>query len=172
MILGFLMSCSESPSEQAVSTRETVEEIPDEAFVNPVDGRTYTAEGGWKEHKPETPRVPSSAKISNNGVRLLTEQSKIAELIPVESLASFIQEIEAIVVAVVPKEEVAGAIMVQFTCSPGSQVVELAQNGEISRKTMQAVYDGLFKMKSLDIPSGEVKFQIEFLVAASDGANG
>ena len=160
-----LVSCSENPSNPPVSTPEKAERSDEDAFVNPVDNRTYIAEGGWKEHKPETPRTPSATKVTNKGVRLLTEQSKIAELTSVESLASFIEKIEAIVVGAVPKDEVSGAIMVQFTCSSGSHAVELAQNGEIAQETLQTIYEKLSAMESLDLSAGEVKFQIEFSVA-------
>jgi len=160
-----LISCGEAPPEQPVPASENVEQTSGDSFVNPVDGRTYTAEGGWKEHQPETPRPPSASKVTNQGIRLLTEQDKIAEATSVESLAAFIEKIEAVVVAAVPADEVSGAIMIQFTCSRGAHVVELAQKGEIAKETLQAIYETLSKMDPLDVAAGEVKFQIEFSIA-------
>lgn len=160
-----LLSCSEDPSDPPVSAPEKAERSSEETFVNPVDGRTYTAEGGWKEHQPETPRPPSATKVTNQGIRLLTEQDKIAEATSVESLAAFIEKIEAMVVAAVPADEVSGAIMAQFTCSRGAHVVELAQKGEIAKETLQAIHETLSKMDPLDVSAGEVKFQIEFSIA-------
>lgn len=62
--------------------------------------------------------------------------------------------------------------MLQLTCLPGSHAVEIAHQGEITEETMQAIYDSIGSLPPLELTGGEVKFQVQFIVASNDRGEG
>jgi hypothetical protein len=131
----------------------------DQTYQNPADKKAYTAPGGWKTYSPEEPVQPSAEKVALDHVRLLQNQEEIAARTTVEELTSFTKLAEAAASEVFFQYEKPASLLVQFTCTPGKHVVEIASEGEPPQDLLQAYYDKLIKMKPLRV-SGEVKFQL------------
>src|SRR5262249_51015190 len=110
-----LVGCAESPPEN----NKVKAENPDEAFHNPVDNKTYVAQGGWKSYKPDEPRPDDpNSKVKTDQIRLLTSQDDIAARTTVKELASFIKEAERLAEESFRNSEKQFRLMVQFNCKP------------------------------------------------------
>ena len=130
----------------------------DETYHNPVDRKAYTAPGGWKSYAPDTPAPPSTEKVDLENVRLLQDQEEMAARTSVPDLAAFIKVAQAAASGVFAHYDKAASLLVQFTCTPGKHVVQLASQGEPPRELLEAYYDKLVALEPLKV-SGEVKFQ-------------
>jgi hypothetical protein len=131
----------------------------DQTYQNPVDKKAYSAPGGWKTYSPEEPVQSSAEKVALDHVHLLQNQEEIAARTTVEELASFTKLAEAAASEVFFHYEKPASLLVQFPCTPGKHVVDIASEGEPPQDLLEAYYDKLIKMKPLRV-SGEVKFQL------------
>jgi hypothetical protein len=130
----------------------------DETYHNPVDRKAYTAPGGWKTYAPDTPAPPSTKKVDLENVRLLQDQEEMAARTSVPDLAAFIKVAQVAASAVFAHYDKAASLLVQFTCTPGKHVVQIASQGEPPQELLEAYYDKLAALEPLKV-SGEVKFQ-------------
>lgn len=135
----------------------------DQTYENPVDKKAYTAPGGWQTHSPEGGVHPSADTVSLDSVRLLQAEQEIASRTTVAELGSFIKHAEASASEIFSHYEKPATLLVQFTCTPGKQVVEIAAQGEPPQDLLQAYYDKLGNLKPLRV-SDEVKFQLTIKV--------
>jgi hypothetical protein len=136
----------------------------DETYNNPVDRKAYTAPGGWKTYAPDTPAPPSTEKVDLENVRLLQDQEEMAARTSVPDLAAFIKVAQAAASGVFAHYDKAASLLVQFTCTPGKHVVQIASQGKPPQELLEAYYDKLVALEPLKV-SGEVKFQ--FLLKVS-----
>lgn len=137
-----------------------------ERYDNPVDGRTYTAPGGWNEYRPGTGTKVDApqGKVRTQHVRLLNAQSDYEGNVSVPAMAELIKRVEreaGAAFANAPK----GSVLVQINCAPGSQTVKLGSQGNIDRALMQAFYDRLVKLERLPVKDKEVAFQVLITIA-------
>ena len=131
----------------------------DETYHNPVDKKAYTAPGGWQTYSPEGGVRPTADKVVLDNVRLLQAQAEIANRTTVEELASFIKLVELSATEVFSHYDKAATLLVQFTCTPGKHVVDIAFQGKPPEDLLQAYYDRLKNLKPLNV-SDEVRFQL------------
>ena len=129
-----------------------------ETYDNPVDHKAYTAPGGWKSYAPDTPASPSTEKVDLENVRLLQDQEEMAARTSVPDLVAFIKLAQAAASGVFARYDKAASLLVQFTCTPGKHVVQIASQGEPPQQLLGAYYDKLAALEPLKV-SGEVKFQ-------------
>ncbi len=152
-------------SNQPQATEDVPAVSENERYDNPVDKKTYVAPGGWKEYQPNVPRMAEeSARIHNNGVRLLTAQNEIAERTSVESLAAFIKRAETSAQTALVDVTEKATIVAQFACSPGTHQVQLAHQGNVTQNQLQSFYDSLLTVEPMPVTSGEVSFQLTIQV--------
>jgi hypothetical protein len=93
----------------------------DEAFENPVDARTYVAEGGFHKYSPEerVPRNPSSV-VQLGGVTLLNSEQELEGRVDARALADFLTRIaDALADLVGGPEGAAFDVHVQLDLAPG-----------------------------------------------------
>jgi hypothetical protein len=135
----------------------------DQTFHNPVDHHDYVAPGGWENYSPEGGVKSSTDKVALESVRLLQSQDEIGVRTSAEELSAFIKLAQSVAAEVFARYEKPATLMIQFTCSPGKHVVQLAAQGDPPQDLLQAYYDGLTKVKPLNV-SAEVKFQFTLTV--------
>ena len=136
----------------------------DQTYENPVDKKAYTAPGGWQTYSPEGGVHSSADKVALDSVRLLQAQQEIQSRTTIEEeLGSFIKLAEFSASEVFSHYEKPATLLVQFTCTPGRHVVEIASQGEPPQDLLQAYYDKLKNLKPLRV-SDEVKFQLTIKV--------
>tara|TARA_R110002072_G_scaffold302355_1_gene484888 strand:+ start:706 stop:1275 length:570 start_codon:yes stop_codon:yes gene_type:complete len=171
LIAAVFAGCSDEPIlappvvtaevEQSQTTPDVRAVTEDERFDNPVDKKTYIAEGGWKTYKPQQPApAAENARIHNGGVRLLTNQDELAQRTAVESLAAFIKRAEASAQSTLHEVTTNAQVLAQFTCTPEKHDVQLAHQGNVTQDQLQAFYDALLALEALPVSSGEVSFQL------------
>jgi hypothetical protein len=139
---------------------------PNNAYHNPVDQKTYVAQGGWKTCQPEVPRPDElGKKVKTEQVRLLTSQDDLGARTTVKELVEFIKQAERLSEESLGKGGSQFKLLVQFKCTPGGHEVSLAHDGSATPELLQRLYDELGAAKKLSVRSGEVSFQIEMSVS-------
>ena len=131
----------------------------DQTYQNPVDHKAYTAPGGWQTYAPDGGVPPASGGAVLDSVRLLQPQEEMAARTTVKELSAFIKLVQSAASEVFYQYDKSASLLVQFTCTPGTHVVEIAYQGEPSQDLIQAYYDKLKALTPLRV-SGEVRFQI------------
>jgi hypothetical protein len=131
----------------------------DQAYQNPIDDKAYTAQGGWETYLPEGGVQPSSEMAAIDSVRLLQNQEEMAARTAAAELSSFIKLAQSAVSQVFHHYDRPASLLVQFTCTPGEQVVEVAFAGEPPQDLLKAYYDKLTTLRPFRV-SAEVKFQV------------
>ena len=135
----------------------------EETYHNPVDKKTYTAPGGWKNYTPDGPVEATKEKVSIAGVRLLQSQDEIASRTTAQELAAFLDQAHKAAAEVFASYAKPAVIMVQFTCVPGKCPPTIAYQNDPPQELLQAYYDKLARLPPLQV-SGEVKFQFTLQV--------
>ncbi|WP_435008730.1 hypothetical protein P12x_000002 [Tundrisphaera lichenicola] len=163
VLASLAVGCSGRSPEQAA--REDV--VPaNEPYLNPVDGKTYVAPGGWKTHQPETRRPDEPGKkVKVENVRLLTSEADISIRTSVSDLATFLREAERLADETLGKSGRQFQVIAQFKCNPAGQQVELSYQGDATKELLQAYFDALEAAGKLPVKGGEVAFQIELTVS-------
>jgi hypothetical protein len=136
----------------------------EETYRNPVDGRTYTAEGGWRTYEPMGGVVESQEKVSLGTIRLLQDNATIGARTTAEKLAAFIDSAVAAGADVFANHTSPITLLVQFHCLPQKHSVRLAYDGNVSDEQLQAFYDRLGSLPPLEV-NDEVLFQFSVAVA-------
>ena len=159
--LVLLCGCTQSNHEQKGESPLP----PDKAYHNPVDGKTYVSEGGWRLYEPDVPRpeVPGQ-KVRTKAVRLLMSDDDIAAQTTVIELATFVKEAERLADETFSKSDQEATVLVQFDCIPSGHQVRLAYQGEVSQELLQQYYDALKGATKLPVKNDKVVFQLELLV--------
>jgi hypothetical protein len=135
----------------------------EEAYRNPVDGKTYSAEGGWRTYEPKSGIVKSEEKVSLGAVRLLQDNDTIGARTTAAEIAAFIESAVAAGAAVFADHTSPVTLLVQFQCLPQRHSVKLAYDGDASNEQLQAFYDRLGSLPPLAV-SDEVLFQFSVVV--------
>jgi len=139
---------------------------PDDEYHNPIDKKTYVAQGGWKTYQPEVPRPDDPGKkVKSKQLRLLTSQDDIAVRTTVEALVDFVKEAERLAEECLGKSEKQFKLLVEFKCTPDGHEVSLAHQGDAPQELLQKYHDALSAAKKLPVRSGEVSFQMEMSVS-------
>lgn len=115
----------------------------DNQYQNPVDGKTYVANGGWRDHQPQNPQpADPNAKVKLGGIRLLTDEATVAANLSSEDLSNYIK---AVVTALEPatlEAQTPFQVMLQFELKPAEKVIiQIASQGEVGDDILQKVYD-------------------------------
>ena len=136
-------------------------------YHNPVDGTNYTAE--WKVYAPTSPKSESPDEVVTIGAtRLLTTQEIFENNIDVEELASFLHAIRTNVEKSVNSKDSNFALLIDTKITKDRDPeFSMANQGTVSDKQLQAIYDGLQKLKGFHSKAEDLKFQIELQIDAS-----
>jgi len=134
-----------------------------DAYQNPVDGKTYVAPGGWNTYKPQRRAKPIVGRVSLAGIRLLQSQAEIGARASPEDLSDFITRAHQAASEVFASYDKPATLLVQFTCRPNTCSAQIASQGDPPRDLLQAFYDRLTRLQPLKA-SGEVKFQFTLKV--------
>lgn len=78
LLVIFLCSCSGSQQDSTVSSPDSIS--GNNTYVNPVDGKTYHSNKGWKTATPDNPTIDTGV-VKVERIILLTNQREIPELI-------------------------------------------------------------------------------------------
>lgn len=149
------------------SQHDTEESNP--VYKNPVDHKTYVAEGGWKLYKPNAPQAEKpkpNPKVKLGSVRLLTSEPELAARTSVEALAALIKDVDRMAGEKLGKSNKAFQLLVQFTCRPGGQEIKLAHKGDAPQALLQQFYESLKAIKKLPVKEGTVSFQVDFSITS------
>jgi len=102
------------------------------SYVNPVDGKVYSTDSGFKKYEPDAGIKPANGPVKTLNIVLLTDQNKLENIIGVKKLASFIKSTDSIVYSQFSEAKEKGEILVQFTLySDKKPKVEVSFSGSI-----------------------------------------
>lgn len=112
-------------------------------YQNPVDGKTYTANGGWQDYSPQNPQPAGpNARVKLGDVRLLTDQTTIAANISSEDLSNYIKAVVSALEPVAEETQTPFQVMLQFELKPAEKVsIQIASQGEVGNEILQKIYD-------------------------------
>jgi len=139
----------------------------DPAYQNPVDGKTYVAEGGWTEHRPQTPReVSASESVRIQEVRLLSAESDFVDNLDVKRLGGFIQGVEQQVKTHWGTGTQPAELLVQYTLHPDADPEpQIASRGETDQALLEKTQEALDALEPLRTRRCPVSFQVHFVRA-------
>lgn len=137
------------------------------AYQNPVDGKTYVAEGGWTEHVPRTPReVPASEPVRIQEVRLLSAESDFVDNLTTAQLSGFIRKVEQQVRTHWGEGTQPAELLIQYTLHPDADPEpQMAFRGETGALLMEKTGEALEALEPLRTQRAPVSFQIHFVRA-------
>ncbi len=135
-------------------------------YSDPISGKDFVAEGGWKTYQPNEPRPVSKGPVATDGMILLTPEPEAGRLIGGNALGQFSLAIEAAL------QEVAGAtkptrgrdLLVDTTIEPGGRKTfrVAARPPEDLEPFVLELYEKLEKIPAPSIPDGSIHFQTKF----------
>lgn len=138
----------------------------DQEYVSPVDGQSYTAEGGWNTYQPTTPEgAPVTSKVTIKQVRLLTPQRELAARSSVRELAAFCHEVQRCAQRAIGDRDDAAELVIRMRCTPEGHDVDLSSRGAVPQPVMQAFFEAVKQLARLPVQDGEVSFEIELTVS-------
>jgi hypothetical protein len=141
----------------------------DEVHVSPIDGRGHTAEGGSTSDAPgaagDAPLTDGRVAIGQ--LRLVTSQDELAARTTANDLAVFCRELQRCTARVLGDRGGQLALRLQVTCTAQGHQLVLARQGEASDQTLQALVDALQAVPTLPLGFGEVRFELDLMVAAA-----
>jgi hypothetical protein len=142
---------------------------PDDAkaYHNPVDGKTYVAEGGWRQHEPRKQNEAlTSGPVALKEVRFLSSDQDFGANVSTESLARFIRDVHSRVQTHLGSCTRPAELLVQYTLHPEERPqVSMAAKGALEQKQLQKVHEALETIEPLHSRAVELSFQIHFLIA-------
>jgi hypothetical protein len=135
-------------------------------YQNPVDGKTYVADDGWKDYSPQNPQpVNPDAKVILEGVRLLTDQQTIAANLSSEQLGDYVKAVTASIEPVVQEAATSFQVMMQFELKPNEKVViQIASQGEVGDDTLQKVYNASLSVEAPQPTQQPISFQATYTI--------
>jgi hypothetical protein len=139
-LLTILSSYSENkPANQQLATNDPDSLTGKSTYVNPVDNKTYTTEGEFKEYQPERGVIPVDGPVQPQ-IILLTDQEAIAGMIDIEKLANFIKGANEIVIKQLHTVKEKGQLIVQYTLHADKKAkFVISYNGDFKRKDLTEV---------------------------------
>ena len=140
----------------------------DQAYHNPIDGKTYIAPGGWKTYHPQSgaKAEPAEGKVKLDHVRLMTSEDEVASRASIEDLAKFIKQAERIASETFGKSNKRLKLLVEFTCSPSGHELQITHQPEdADKELLQAFHKALSKMDKLAVKTGKLVFQVQWTVS-------
>ena len=135
----------------------------------PSEGMTATAPQAWKVYKPDGAVKASKERAQVLGVRLLQAQTEMSERVSTTDLVTYVQQARHAASAVFSDRASAAHLMLQFTCVPGSDKVQVAYQGDLPERLLQDLQERLEGLPALKV-SGDVKFQVELMIAPETDA--
>lgn len=137
-------------------------------YQNPVDGKTYVADGGWKDYEPQNPQSANpDAKVILEGIRLLTDQQVIAANLTSEKLGDYVKAMTAAIEPVVQEAATPFQVMMQFKLKPNEKAtVQIASQGEVGDDILQKVYDASVGVEAPQPTQQPVTFQATYSIKA------
>jgi len=138
----------------------------DEEYRNPIDKKTYVAEGGWTAYLPESPRPEEPGKkVKTVEIMLLTSQDALVARTTVEAVVDFVREAERLAEVAFGSSGGQFRVLVQFDCTSTGHEVKLAHQGDVAQELLQGYYEALASAPKLPVRDGEVSFQLELSVS-------
>jgi hypothetical protein len=140
-----------------------------QAYRNPIDGRTYVAEGGWTQYSPQTAhRSAAPGPVRLDHVRLLSPQELVATNVTVDALTRFMKNIEAHVAAQLQDSAVSFEALIQYTLSSDqAPQLHMAARGDVPREQLQQLHNALTLVEPLRTREDPITFQMHFVVDVS-----
>jgi hypothetical protein len=138
-----------------------------ENFQNPVDGKSYLAQGGWRDYHPQADaeRSTPEEKVSVDHCRLLTAQNDFAARVTVEDFGEFSKRVTRQVEIFLGQSDKTFELLVQFKCKRSGHEVQMAHRGEADQGLLQRLYDSLITIETLRVKEDDVSFQIHFKIS-------
>lgn len=137
-------------------------------YENPVDGKEYTAE--WKTYEPETPKNDFDSRVSIENVVLLTSQDDLAKRVTIESLGTYIEQLEADLLELATDYSDHGKVWLQVDIGQEELPAhQLAYDGSITTDLLQAYYEKISKNEDVPAVLGPVSFQLVMVVRDHSG---
>ncbi len=142
--------------------------LAEEIYHNPVDKKDYISDH-WQQYTayPTTPITsdrPSSNKVHNDGIVMLSPQSDFEE-IGVEPLGDYILSLQKALENQAEKTTDTGSIIVQAELNNSTTPkISFSYTGNISQKFLQNLYDEISKITPLKTQSKTLTFQIRFSI--------
>lgn len=136
--------------------------FPMVAYHDPITGRDYKADKGWKVYSPEGTNKVASAGASDERVILLTEQIKIESYISANALSDYVLEIDKTAKGHFTETPQASdfELVIQCDLSPENiaKYAIAAKPSGLSSEFIKGLY---LKLETLKVPAskGEVSFQ-------------
>lgn len=130
-------------------------------YQNPIDGKTYTANGGWQNYSPQNPQpADPNAKVKLEGVRLLNDQDTIAANLSTEDLSSYVKAVTTALEPVALEAKTPFQVMLQFELKPSEKAtIQIASQGEVTDEILQKVYDASLSVTAPQPSAQPVSFQ-------------
>ena len=91
-------------------------EIGDDKYKNPVDGKTYQADE-WKTYEPQKQKTGNESRLENLGLRLLSSQKEFEANVEASTLSTYIKAIESRIIKIVESYPNSGELLVQVELS-------------------------------------------------------
>lgn len=135
-------------------------------YQNPVDGKTYVADNGWKDYSPQNPQPANlDAKAVLEGVRLLTDQQTIAANLSSEQLGDYVKAVTASIEPVAQEVTTPFQVMLQFELKPNEKAtIQIASQGEVGDDTLQKVYNASLSVEAPQPTQQPITFQATFSI--------
>ena len=137
-----------------------------DAYQNPVDGKTYVAEGGWRTFGPKAPFGPAPETSEPNpavrleGVRLLSSPEEFEASVDVQPLAALNEYILGAATEALGVSSSALELLVQCTLSPTSRpAFRFSTKGNVDPNLLRHFDDLLHASPDLRSRQATVSFQ-------------
>jgi len=141
VLLSLLISCSENkPTEQSTATNNPDSLAGKSTYVNPVDNKSYTTDGQFKEYTPEGGVTRVEGPVQPLNVVLLTDQQLLPNIISIEKLADFIKGADTVVIKQLTPVKESGQVLIQYTLYANKKpTIGISYKGTIQPKDITAV---------------------------------
>lgn len=128
----------------------------DAAYINPLDGETYSAV--WQKHSP----TAEGERISVAGVRLLSSQQDFDKNVAPKKLEELNEAIKSNVKFVVGQPAETFDILMEITLSPRQNPkIAMASRGKVPSGTLEEVHKALVSIPDLRSRLQTLRYQIE-----------
>jgi hypothetical protein len=116
----------------------------------------------------KTNTVDPTANVIMDYIQLITPEDKVGENITTDKLASFCKEIEKITKQAFIQNNSEFTLMLQVTINPKETYnIEITTNGEVSKVTLQELYNDLQTLPPMYSKSDPIVFLVAFTVKPS-----
>lgn len=166
-ILDFLINRNKKDTDTPQTNLKTTEQT---SYLNPIDGNTYTSEGGWKTYHPEKQRQEDGSNVETLQVILLSPGDVFEANTSTDSLTDFINEAGNKVKQIFSNSEISFELLLEFKIEQKERhTVKIATNNAVSNDVLQALYDVLISMNTIYSKSEPLSFQVHYAICKNDG---